>query len=686
MELMDSAKLIKNYSNIPVELKSKNRWILYKLVWDEKRSKYNKVPYQTNGYKADPTNKKHHTTFAEVVQTIQHGGFDGIGFSFVEGEGITGIDLDNVIVNGEIIPEAQKILDKFKGAYIEKSISGNGLHIICIGKKPGAKCKKSFDGWEIEIYDKQRYFTMSGDVLGDNNRFINYQAQIHELYNTIFEEETKAKQKQKQYKAHSNKKEEVTSGDVQIIIDQLKLEPWVKKMFETGQHKHGSDSEADLRLCGIIGKLTDSFELIDKVFRKSALYRPKWDEKRGTETYGELTINKVLESKQQKADELKNYSRIGDTHYEKFTSFDKDGNPVEVLEKRNRQTIIDDFGKDALRKIKKLKTFVNVPAHEGYERIVGRCYNLYNPIKHLPCEGDFPTIKKLFLHIYGEQIEMGYDYFQLLYQRPTQILPVQCWVSEENGTGKTTGAEFFKMVFGDNAGIISLQEFTSDFNGSFATKLVVAIEEGLFQDAKQVEKIKKLSTDSTIWLRKMQREHQQMDYFGKFIIMSNHEDKFIKVTKHDIRFWVRRLRPFENFDPNFKSKLKQEIPAFLHFLCNRELSTQNEHRAWFKPELLKTDALETLQKESRSKEAKELISGIVEFMESRNMEKLEATATDLKLLIFDRNPKIERVDILRALKNELGYDAGNNRKYRHWNGEIATGKAFNFYYDEISSK
>lgn len=36
-------------------------------------------------------------------------------------------------------------------------------------------------------------------------------------------------------------------------------------------------------------------EQIDRLFRASAMLRPKWDEQRGAHTYGELTIAKALD-------------------------------------------------------------------------------------------------------------------------------------------------------------------------------------------------------------------------------------------------------------------------------------------------------------------------------------------------------------------------------------------------------
>ena len=34
---------------------------------------------------------------------------------------------------------------------------------------------------------------------------------------------------------------------------------------------------------------------IDRMFRRSGLFRPKWDEKHGHDTYGQMTIDKALE-------------------------------------------------------------------------------------------------------------------------------------------------------------------------------------------------------------------------------------------------------------------------------------------------------------------------------------------------------------------------------------------------------
>lgn len=94
------------------------------------------------------------------------------------------------------------------------------------------------------------------------------------------------------------------------------------------------------------------------------------------------------------------------------------------------------------------KSFGNctVPDHVGYKPVVGKFLNLYEPISHVPRQGDFLCIRSLVGHIFGEQYELGMDYLQLLYLCPVQKLPILLLVSEERNTGKSTFQNFLKAV------------------------------------------------------------------------------------------------------------------------------------------------------------------------------------------------------------------------------------------------
>ena len=55
-----------------------------------------------------------------------------------------------------------------------------------------------------------------------------------------------------------------------------------------------SHSSADFALCSILAWWTQDVSQIDRIFRSSGLYRPKWDTYRGTSTYGQITIENAL--------------------------------------------------------------------------------------------------------------------------------------------------------------------------------------------------------------------------------------------------------------------------------------------------------------------------------------------------------------------------------------------------------
>ena len=88
---------------------------------------------------------------------------------------------------------------------------------------------------------------------------------------------------------------------------------------------------------------------------------------------------------------------------------------------------------------------------------------------------EWTTIESMLKHIFGDQYEMGLDYLQLLYTKPTQILPVLCLVSKENHTGKTTFLDFLEMLFKGNTAIIGTADIEGDFNQHYISKHIIML-------------------------------------------------------------------------------------------------------------------------------------------------------------------------------------------------------------------
>jgi hypothetical protein len=348
--------------------------------------------------------------------------------------------------------------------------------------------------------------------------------------------------------------------------------------------------------------------------------------------------------------EAADYFRIGDTYYE----FVKVPNKYSELEKtfhaRQKGTIIDDFGKVILSDVPKYKAFCNIPSHTEYNMIVHNCFNVYAPFTHEPEPGICDISLGFVKHIFEEQYEMGLDYLQLLYQKPTQMLPVLCLVSRDNNTGKSTFVKWLKAIFTQNSTIVGNDQFQDQFNGSWATKLIIACEESFIEKRQIMEKIKQFSTGDKIPLRMMQKDPVEIDFFGKFILCSNNEERFIIAESRDQRFWVRKVSTPKTDNVHMLEALLQEIPYFLHFLNNRKLSTQHEGRMWFNHKLLITEAFKKLAEANKPTIEKELTEQLkslflsckeeilyipLEYLKNNFLNKFEETYIKQTLILMD---------------------------------------------------
>ena len=130
------------------------------------------------------------------------------------------------------------------------------------------------------------------------------------------------------------------------------------------------------------------------------------------------------------------FIRVGTTLYKIVNQPRIDGGYARKRIAWNSETLRQDYGKDYMAGIPKYDGFCTVPDHVGYKPVVGKFLNLYEPISHVPRQGDFPCIRSLVEHIFGEQYELSMDYLQLLYLYPVQKLPILLLVSEERNGQK----------------------------------------------------------------------------------------------------------------------------------------------------------------------------------------------------------------------------------------------------------
>lgn len=287
---------------IPQELKPDPHFVLWR---EETRSgKLTKIPVNAHtGENAAVDRPETWATFAGAVAALTRNGkgLRGMGFVLTKSGPYTVIDLDHCRdpESGIIEPWAQEIIDRM-ASYTEISPSGTGVHIWVIGKLPPGRRRKG----NFEAYDSDRYLTLTGDHLEGTPLTIEpCQVELETLHGEIFG-------KPREPKATSTKSTgRVPDGPCGLsdddLIDRIRKSKGGAKFdrlmtssdLEDLQFRYSlpSQSEVDLSLCSILAWWTrKDAEQMDRIFRRSALYRDKWDEYRGGQTYGEWTIAKAI--------------------------------------------------------------------------------------------------------------------------------------------------------------------------------------------------------------------------------------------------------------------------------------------------------------------------------------------------------------------------------------------------------
>ena len=315
--------------------------------------------------------------------------------------------------------------------------------------------------------------------------------------------------------------------------------------------------------------------------------------------------------------------------------------------------------------IEKYDAFCNVPDNTGlYQPIVENCFNLYGKVDHLPEAGKWPAIEGYLKHVFGEAIlpsghtnyDLALDYLTLLYLKPRQKLPILCLVNKKKNTGKSTFLWLLKELFQDNTTFIGNEELKDHLNDDWAGKLVIGIDEGFIDKKSVLERLKSMSTSSTIKLRGMYTGRQEIAFFGKFVLTSNDEDNFVMIDNDEVRFWVNKVPQLTKDDPDLLEKMVNEIPAFLDHLQMRTILHHKTTRHWFDFKLLETEALKSVKNSSRTWLEMELRETIKDLFFEYHYHTLYYTIKELMAILNGENTSIKfrKADVTKQLKERFG--------------------------------
>lgn len=154
---------------LPDELTSRARWV---------RRTSRKLPITVGGEPASSTDP---ATWARYRDAAASTAGAGLGYVLVEGDGLVCLDLDHCLYGDRVAPWAQRILDAAGPTWVERSVSGDGLHIWGRGELPHGR-RITVGTGTVELYGTGRYIAVTGDTWGDTPRRLgDLTAVIHEL-------------------------------------------------------------------------------------------------------------------------------------------------------------------------------------------------------------------------------------------------------------------------------------------------------------------------------------------------------------------------------------------------------------------------------------------------------------------------------------------------------------------------
>jgi putative DNA primase/helicase len=285
--------------NIPEAMKILPRWLCMKLVQKPDQAKLSKVPIDPKtGKNGSSTDRTTHGTFEQALERFVRDNLSGIGFAL--GDGFTGVDMDHVIHDGVVSPEALKIVEMLD-SYTEKSFSGEGIHVYGVGMKPAGvtKCKMvNFDsnGGDLEIYDSGRYFVVTGDALS-SREFRKFEESLADVVSEFMPD------------AIGTVGKSISRVPIESIVSSISDDEVIRRASNGrfGQEfkdqlsglnpiKNGDLSGNDLSFCNKLARETRDVQQIDRIVRRGR-NRSKLDEVHFSSgaTYLEHTIMLALD-------------------------------------------------------------------------------------------------------------------------------------------------------------------------------------------------------------------------------------------------------------------------------------------------------------------------------------------------------------------------------------------------------
>jgi len=282
--------------NVFSPLLERRRWACYRMVWDENRGKYNKIPISPlTGRGAKSNDPRTWVTFAQALSYMRkRQDIAGLMIALTEYDDLLGIDIDGCIDDEGHLSEMAATIIEIADSYTEVSPSGKGIRIMLRGNLPLGGRKNTANG--VEMYDAARFLTLTGNHVPGTPMEINRRiAETQEIHGRFVQPERYRNEQAVESAADRQPRSMVLDDEDLLEAAQYSANGEAFEALLEGEWDgYPSQSEADAAFCCMLAFWTGwNAEQMDRIFRSSGLYRPKWDSVRYGDgrTYGNALIN-----------------------------------------------------------------------------------------------------------------------------------------------------------------------------------------------------------------------------------------------------------------------------------------------------------------------------------------------------------------------------------------------------------
>lgn len=275
------------WANIPLELRERDQWCVWRKEADPITGKVLKRLYQVSGYPASVIKPENWGTFEAALACVER--YDGLGYVFAADDDYCGIDLDNAQKHSNAdwqFRRQMEVYERFQ-SYTERSPSKEGCHIII-----KANIGKGVRDGALEIYSQERYFTFTGDVIRDLP-IADYQKEASDLKSALRPDD---------YEGDAELPDDVPEVEPDSVIiergktasNKAKFIPlweghWKVDYAHKANQQGTASSEADCAFMNMLYHYTQNHAQLKRVFLQSGLCRPKY-----TGKYADYYLNMLI--------------------------------------------------------------------------------------------------------------------------------------------------------------------------------------------------------------------------------------------------------------------------------------------------------------------------------------------------------------------------------------------------------